>query len=75
MLEGGGMETLDELIKVLSEPEVSLRNHRARATKTCKICGGRARWFRDAASEFEYKISAICQDCQDRYFHPDHDFI
>jgi hypothetical protein len=65
----GGMETLDELIEALSTPEVSVRNGRARATCTCKLCGEPARRFRDAVSEFEYRISAICQRCQDRYFY------
>jgi hypothetical protein len=67
------MQVLDELIKVLSEPEVAVRNCRARADRTCKLCGGPARRFRDAISEFEYQISAICQGCQDKYFYPGND--
>jgi len=63
-----GMTTLNALIKALSEPEVSLRDASARATHTCKLCGGPARRFRNTLSEFEYRVSAICQNCQDRYF-------
>ena len=63
------MESLDELIKVLSDPQVSMRNGWARATDTCKICGKNALRFRNASSAFEYKVSAICQNCQDKYFH------
>ena len=62
------MHKLNELISVLSEPAVHLRDTSARATHTCKICSGPARWFRNALSEFEYRVSAICQDCQDKYF-------
>ena len=64
------MEALNELIEVLSKPEVSNRDSFARSTHTCKLCGNSARWFRDAVSEFEYRVSAICQRCQDRFFRP-----
>jgi hypothetical protein len=62
------MQLLNELIRALSEPEVSLRDTFARSTHICKICGKPARRFRDGISEFEYRVSAICQQCQDRYF-------
>jgi hypothetical protein len=38
------------------------------ATKTCKICRQKAVYFTDAAAEFEYSVSGICQACQDKYF-------
>ena len=62
------MQSLNELIRALSEPEVSMRDSYARSTNTCKICGKSARRFRDSISEFEYKVSAICQRCQDKFF-------
>jgi phosphoribosyl-dephospho-CoA transferase len=62
------MQPLNELIRALSEPEVSLRDTFARSARICKICGKSARRFRDSISEFEYRVSAICQQCQDRYF-------
>ena len=62
------MESLSELIRALSEPEVSVRDTYARSTHTCKICRKSARRFRDPISEFEYKVSAICQRCQDKFF-------
>ena len=62
------MQSLNELIKALSEPEVSMRDAMARSTNTCKLCGKSARRFRDRISEFEYKVSAICQRCQDKFF-------
>jgi len=40
----------------------------AHATKSCVSCGGPASEFRDAISEKEYKISKMCQKCQDSVF-------
>ena len=62
------MQSLNDLIRALSEPEVSIRDTYARSTHTCKLCRRSARRFRDRVSEFEYKVSAICQRCQDKYF-------
>ena len=63
------MQRLNELIEILSKPAVNERYAHAKATKTCKICGGPATRFRDAISSCEYAISAICQSCQDIYFY------
>jgi len=64
---GDAMERLEELIRILSEPETRARHSKAKTTRTCKICGCEALHFRDAASAFEYSVSAICQECQDKY--------
>jgi len=61
------MERLEELIRILSEPEMRARHSTAKTTQTCKICGGPALFFRDSVSSFEYTVSAICQECQDKY--------
>jgi hypothetical protein len=61
------MERLEELIRILSEPAMRTRHSKAKTTHSCKICDGPALCFRDAASAFEYKVSAICQECQDKY--------
>ena len=63
------MERLVELIRILSEPAMVARHSKAKATRTCKICDGPALSFRDAVSSFEYRVSAICQDCQDKYLY------
>jgi len=34
----------------------------------CMTCDGRATQFRDALSEDEYRISGMCQCCQDNVF-------
>jgi hypothetical protein len=65
------MERLEELIRILSEPEMRARHSIAKTTQTCKICGGPALCFRDTVSSFEYTVSAICQECQDKYLYAD----
>ena len=34
----------------------------------CPTCGGPVHPFRDALSEKEFKISGMCQSCQDKVF-------
>lgn len=36
--------------------------------EVCPTCGKRVRNFRDYQSIKEYKVSGVCQDCQDRAF-------
>lgn len=62
------MSRIQELIGALSEKEVVLRGPVAKANGTCKICGKPAKFFRTSFSALEYRISAICQACQDYYF-------
>jgi len=35
---------------------------------TCVICGGEVNYFRDELSAREYRISKMCQKCQDSVF-------
>ena len=37
----------------------------------CALCGDPATTFTDALSEKEYRISGICQGCQDLTFNPE----
>lgn len=37
-------------------------------SKTCVKCGEKVKFFNDSKSKREYKISAICQPCQDDIF-------
>jgi hypothetical protein len=61
------MASLDEFIAILSDPTMPEKLSQAKVNRTCKICGNHADFFRDAAAQFEYEVSAICQECQDRY--------
>lgn len=62
------MERIEELISVLSDRAVITRGRLARHEHICKICGKPADAFRTTFSAFEYRISAICQACQDYYY-------
>lgn len=62
------MDRIQELINVLSDNEVVLRSYTAKSNQLCKICGKHAGSFRSPFSELEYRISAICQACQDYYY-------
>lgn len=39
----------------------------------CNWCGKEAKIFKDDLSEREYRISALCQKCQDSFFTEDDD--
>lgn len=61
------MDRLKELIDVLSDEKVEERTFRSRQAHTCKICQKPAVTFTSEFSECEYRLSAICEDCQ-KYF-------
>jgi hypothetical protein len=61
------MDRLHELISVLSDREVQARTFYARHICICKICQKPAKTFKSPFSEHEYRLSAICEECQN-YF-------
>jgi hypothetical protein len=62
------MTPLQELIQKLSEPGCKAGYQFAKANRICKLCGKKAETFRTTLARLEYNLSAICQDCQDKYF-------
>lgn len=60
---------LDELTELTFGRTLTsaLTNH------SCVKCGGVAAEFRDKLSEREYRISGLCQPCQDATFDDVHD--
>ncbi len=60
---------LEEFSKHFSTPRST-----AFMQRTCVICGGGATLFNDAISEREYKISGMCQKCQDEHFEKEMDW-
>lgn len=54
-----------DLKELLSCSDYSRKYAQAKATGTCINCENPAKDFNDASSELEYKISALCQSCQD----------
>ena len=63
------MMKLEKLIEKLESDDTAKRVSYAKMTNTCKICSQPAKYFEDKLSALEYHISAICQDCQNKYFH------
>lgn len=56
---------LSEIPRVSSDAISSkLQYFRARATHSCVLCQGAARAFSTPAFQMEYKISALCEECQ-----------
>jgi hypothetical protein len=54
-----------ELGELLSCSDYRQKYAKAKSTSTCINCEKPAKDFRDVSSELEYKISALCQSCQD----------
>ena len=61
------MNRIQELIKVLGDDNIRVQTDIAKTNRTCKICGKPAVLFRTSQAEMEYRISLICQSCQDYY--------
>jgi hypothetical protein len=62
------MTKVDELIHILSKDDHANAFIKAKARKTCIICGQKAANFKTVMAKFEYNNSAICQMCQTEYF-------
>jgi hypothetical protein len=65
------MEKMQPLLDTFLLPEYKTRYRSAKSTHTCLMCGNPARGFRDEWAKLRYEISALCQECQDRYFEGD----
>jgi hypothetical protein len=44
-------------------------------TDICALCAEPANWFKDQVSVNEYRISGLCQTCQDKVFVEDNDDV
>ena len=54
---------LEDFSKLFNTPR-SLAFEKSR----CVMCGGEAHSFKNKLAEKEYKISGMCQSCQDSFF-------
>lgn len=61
------MARIKELLDLFSENDYKIKYAVAKATLTCIMCGKPADAFRNRPSQFEYSISALCQECQEEY--------
>ena len=59
------MEQVRETICTLGEEDAGVRAAIAKAHRTCKICGKPAVFFNSDRAEIRYKLSLMCQSCQD----------
>ncbi len=57
-----------ELLEIFSATKYRASYINAKNRKTCIRCGKTAKAFRDASARLEYKVSALCQKCQDECF-------
>jgi hypothetical protein len=61
------MAELAELYEIFTEQDYRYLYQRAKATATCILCGARALLFRGVSSQLEYRVSALCQECQEKH--------
>jgi len=66
--ENKKMENALDLMELFSASNYSANYMHAKATKTCIRCQKSAGTFRNAAARAEYRVSALCQQCQDECF-------
>jgi hypothetical protein len=62
------MGRFDDLFAVFTSRDYKVRFLSARISSTCVVCLKPAVRFLTASSVLEYTVSALCQECQDRYF-------
>lgn len=61
------MFKIQELTDLFSARDYDVKYALAKARGICIMCGNPADYFRDASAEIEYRISLLCQVCQDKY--------
>jgi hypothetical protein len=66
--KGNSMSAIKILTEIVCSPQYSAKYINAKAFGTCIKCGRPAKVFRDAPSTLEYRVSALCQTCQDELF-------
>jgi hypothetical protein len=60
-----------ELLKTFSDPNYKCKYGYAKATGTCVKCGKSAKLFKNSSARLEYAVSALCQNCQEKYLDKD----
>ena len=62
------MRRIDNLFQIISSATYKESYAQAKAANLCLRCGRPAKGFTDCSSELEYRISALCQSCQEECF-------
>jgi len=61
------MKDMQDFLDLLKNPDYRSRYLIAKRTGACLACGSKVLSLRDASARLEYEVSALCQECQDRY--------
>jgi hypothetical protein len=62
------MTRIETLLKILSQQDRDAKFIIALNTQTCISCGNPVGGFKGPSAKLEYKISGMCQTCQDYFF-------
>ena len=61
-------KVLEDFLDEVSEKQFGIKRSIAIGTGICTTCGQEANMFKDVLSVKEYRISGMCQVCQDKVF-------
>jgi hypothetical protein len=62
------MSGYTELVMMFTSADYKSRYAQAKASGTCIRCGEKAVEFNYAHTRLEYSVSALCEECQGRFF-------
>lgn len=57
-----------ELVRMFTSPDYKSRYAQAKANSVCICCGKKAAEFSYSHTRLEYSVSALCENCQHRFF-------
>lgn len=63
------MTNIEKFIDFLSHPGYHAKIAIAKSSGTCVLCGQAVNEFSTKKSAFEYRVSSLCEKCQDTYIH------
>ena len=75
-IPGVQVYTMDSFLDMLTRPVTGMSNRETIKKKICPTCAKPVGEFRDELSVKEYRISGMCQECQDSVFgSPDKPYV
>jgi hypothetical protein len=66
-LVGDAIKGLGGLFTIFASSDYKVRFLKGKASASCVACGKAAARFSTPSAKFEYRISALCQQCQSRF--------
>lgn len=61
------MGDLQHLFEIFTKPDYESRYQVAKRTGTCLACRREVCAFTNVSARLEYAVSALCEECQDKY--------